>query len=65
MPEMNGHEVATELKRLPPQTPVIMFSSDEEIAEYALNVVNVFISKNDAHGRLLPLITRICGESGQ
>ena len=63
MPEMNGHEVATEIKRLCPQTPVIMLSSDEAIAEYALKVVDAFVSKNEAPSRLLPVVTRICGEN--
>ena len=63
MPGMNGHEVATEIKRLWPQTPVIMLSSDEEIAEYALQVVDAFISKNEAPRHLLPAITRLSGES--
>lgn len=63
MPEMNGHEVATEIKRLRPDTPIIMLSSDEEIAAHALQVVDAFVSKNDAPSRLLPVITRICGEN--
>ena len=63
MPEMNGHEVATEIKRLMPQVPIVMLSSDEEIPENALQVVDAFVSKNDAPGRLLPVITRICGEN--
>ena len=46
MPEMNGHEVATEIKRLRPHTPIIMVSSDEEIAEYALKMVDAFVSKS-------------------
>jgi CheY-like chemotaxis protein len=63
MPEMNGHEVATEIKRLKPQVPIVMVSSDDEIPEHALKVVDAFVSKNDAHSRLLPVITRMCGES--
>jgi CheY-like chemotaxis protein len=63
MPEMNGHELATEIKRLRPRVPIVMVSSDEEIAEYALKVVDAFISKNEAPRRLLPVITRICGEN--
>jgi len=63
MPEMNGHEVATEIKRLTPQVPIVMLSSDEEIPENVLQVVDAFVSKNDAPGRLLPVITRICGET--
>jgi len=63
MPEMNGHEVATEIKRLTPQVPIVMLSSDEEIPEHALNGVDAFVSKNDAPSRLLPVIIQICGEN--
>ena len=63
MPEMNGHEVATEIKRLTPQVPIVMLSSDEEIPKHALNGVDAFVSKNDAPSRLLPVIARICGEN--
>jgi len=62
MPEMNGHEVAIEIKRLKPQIPIIMVSSDDAIPEPALNVVDAFVSKNEASHCLLPVITRICGE---
>ena len=62
MPEMNGHEVALEVKRLRPQVPIIMVSSDDEIPEYVLNVVDAFVSKYEARSRLLPVLTRICGE---
>ena len=60
MPEMNGHQVATEIKRLKPQIPIVMVSSDEEIPEHALKVVDAFVSKNEAPSRLLPVIARIC-----
>ena len=63
MPEMNGHEVATEIKRLKPQIPIVMVSSDDAIPEPALNAVDAFVSKNEAPHRLLPVITRICGEN--
>ena len=63
MPEMNGHELATEIKRIRPQLPIIMVSSDDEIPQHALKVVDAFISKNEAPSRLLPVITRICGEN--
>ncbi len=63
MPEMNGHELATEMKRLRPQVPIVMFSGDDEIAEYALKVVDAFISKNEAPSRLWPVIAGICGEN--
>ena len=63
MPEMNGLEFATEVKRLKPQVPIVMVSSDDAISEPALNVVDAFVSKNEAPRRLLPVITRICGEN--
>jgi DNA-binding NtrC family response regulator len=63
MPEMDGLEFATEVKRLKPQMPIVMFSSDDAIPESALNVVDAFVSKNDAPRRLLPVITRICGDN--
>jgi CheY-like chemotaxis protein len=63
MPEMNGHEVATEIKRLTPQVPIVMLSSDEEIPEHALKMVDAFVCKNEAPSRLLPAIIRICGEN--
>jgi DNA-binding NtrC family response regulator len=63
MPDMNGHEVATEIKRLRPQLPIVMVSSDEWIPEHTLNMVDAFVSKNEAHSSLVPAITRICGEN--
>ncbi|MGA2344373.1 MAG: response regulator [Candidatus Sulfotelmatobacter sp.] len=63
MPEMNGHEVALEIKRVNPQIPIVLFSSDDAIPEPALNVVDAFVSKNEAPQYLLPVITRICGEN--
>ena len=63
MPDMNGHELATEIKRLRPHVPIVMVSSDEGIAEQVVNVIDAFVSKNEAPKRLLPVITRICGEN--
>jgi len=63
MPEMDGHEVATEIKRLRPQIPIVMVSSDEEIPEHVLKVVDAFISKDEASSRLLPVITQVCGDN--
>lgn len=62
MPEMNGHEVALEVKRLRPQVPIILVSSDDEIPEYVLKVVDAFVCKYEAPSRLLPVLTRFCGE---
>jgi CheY-like chemotaxis protein len=63
MPEMDGLEVAVEIRRIRPKVPIIMVSSDVEIPEQALQAVDAFISKDEAPRRLLPMINRVCGES--
>ena len=63
MPEMNGRELATEIKRLRPLVPIVMVSSDEAIAEQALQVVDAFVSKDEAPRRLVPVIKMICGDN--
>lgn len=63
MPEMKGHEVAAEIKRLKPGVPIVMVSSDDQIPEQALKVVDAFVPKDEASSRLLPVITRMCGET--
>jgi CheY-like chemotaxis protein len=62
MPEMNGHEVATEIKRITPQVPIVMVSSDEDIRDQALQVVDVFLPKDETPNRLWPVIAQICGD---
>lgn len=62
MPDMNGDEVAAEIKRLRPQVPIIMVSSDDAIPEQVLKAVDAFVSKYDTSSSLLPVIARICGE---
>jgi len=60
MPEMNGHEVATEIKRIRPKLPIVMVSSDNQIPEHVLKEVDAFVPKGKAHARLLPVLIRIC-----
>jgi CheY-like chemotaxis protein len=59
MPEMNGHEFAHEIRRLRPETPIVMCSSSE-IPEETRQLIDAFVSKNVAHKELLPTVTRIC-----
>ena len=63
MPDMNGHEVAIEIKRLKPSTPIVMVSSDPEIPEHVLQVVDAFVPKLEASQQLLPIIAELCGRS--
>jgi CheY-like chemotaxis protein len=62
MPEMNGHEVAKEIKSLKPQIPIVMVSSDEEIPGHVLDVVDAFVPKHETPSLLVPVLTRICDE---
>jgi CheY-like chemotaxis protein len=62
MPEINGHEVALQIKRLNPNTPIVMVSSDEEIPSHVLDVVDAFVPKDQTPTQLVPVLTRICDE---
>jgi DNA-binding NtrC family response regulator len=59
MPEISGHTVAMEIKRLKPQTPIVMMSSDDHIPAHVVGTVDAFVSKDEAPSRLLPVISRI------
>jgi|SRR5580658_4146588 two-component system cell cycle sensor histidine kinase/response regulator CckA len=59
MPEMNGSEVATEMRRLRPQAPIIMLSAAVDIPEQVLKLVDAFIAKDHLASRLLPAIAQL------
>src|SRR5579859_6498885 len=44
MPEMNGEEVAIEMRRLNPQAPIIMLSATRDVPAQALKLVDAFIT---------------------
>src|SRR5271170_2890905 len=54
MPEMNGQAVATAMRRLKPQAPIIMLSATVDVPEQALGLVNAFIAKDRLASQLLP-----------
>jgi CheY-like chemotaxis protein len=62
MPEMNGHDVASEIRRLRPETRVVMVSGSE-VPEETTRLVDAVIAKNDASRELLPIVDRLCGLS--
>ncbi len=62
MPEMNGQEVAIEMRRLRPQTPIIMLSGAVDVPEQALMLVDAFIAKEQVASRLLPTIAQLQGD---
>ena len=61
MPEMNGQEVAMEMRRLRPQAPIIMLSGAVDVPEQALKCVDAFIAKDRLASQLLPAITQLHG----
>ena len=61
MPEMNGQEVAIEIRRLNPQAPIIMLSATVDVPEQALKLVDAFIAKDRLASQLLPAIAQLHG----
>jgi len=59
MPDMNGYDVASEIKWLRPELVVILFSGGEVPIE-ALALVDAFLPKPDASQELLPMIATLC-----
>ena len=62
MPEMTGHELAYEIRRLRPDTPVVMFSGSE-IPEETRQLVDAVVHKAEVPSELLPTVTRLCERS--
>ena len=61
MPEMNGQEVAIEMRRLMPQAPIIMLSAARDIPEQVLKSVDAFVPKDRLASQLLPVIAQLYG----
>ena len=59
MPEMNGPEVAIEIKRLRPHAPIIMLSGAVDIPNKALSVIDAFVAKDRLGSQLLPVIAEL------
>jgi len=60
MPEMDGHQFASEMRRIRPEIPVVMVSSEEMIPEETRKLVDAVVTKNEAVRELLPTVTRLC-----
>ncbi|HLZ42014.1 MAG TPA: response regulator [Candidatus Sulfotelmatobacter sp.] len=61
MPEMNGGEVAFEMRRLRPEAPIIMLSGAVDVPKQALKLVDAFIAKDCLASQLLPTIAQLYG----
>lgn len=64
MPEMNGHQVALEIRRIRPKTRVVMFSGSE-IPEETHKLVDAVVPKAGNIWELLPTVTRLCDGSSR
>jgi CheY-like chemotaxis protein len=60
MPDMNGCDLAFEIKRLRPELAVILLSGSE-VPTYVRVLVDAFILKLDASRELIPRIAALCG----
>ena len=65
MPEMNGREVAIEMRRLKPLAQIIMLTGAGDIPEQTLDLVDALIAKDRLASQLLPVIAQLhgCGPS--
>jgi CheY-like chemotaxis protein len=65
MPEMNGQEVAVEMRRLKPQAPIIMLSAAVDVPEQIFKWVDAFIPKDCLASQLVPVIAQLheCGST--
>ena len=62
MPDMNGHQVAVEIRRIRPETPVVMFSGEEMIPEETRKLVDAVVPKAGGGWDLLPTVARLCNQ---
>jgi CheY-like chemotaxis protein len=59
MPEMNGRETASEIRRMKPGMPIIINSGCSEIPHDAFQIADAFVSKGTEYKALLAAITEL------
>lgn len=64
MPDMNGGEVAAELRRRRPDLPIIFLSAYFSLPPEALELANAFITKGDPPDALLEKIEQLVLQNG-
>ena len=65
MPDMNGGEVAREMKRLRPDVPIILFSGSQDIQSSAFMYVDAFVPKGEGLRPLLGVLARLLQAPGK
>ena len=61
MPSMNSQEIATELRRLRPQAPIILLTEGKGVPETALSLADALVAKDRLASQLLPTIAYVQG----
>jgi CheY-like chemotaxis protein len=61
MPEMNGREVAIEMRRLKPLAPIILLTGAVDVPKQTLNLVDALVAKDRLASELLPTIALLHG----
>jgi CheY-like chemotaxis protein len=62
MPDMNGSDLAFEIRRTRPEVKIILLSGTD-VPPYALAVCDAFVPKLETSRTLLPMIAELCGRS--
>jgi CheY-like chemotaxis protein len=61
MPEMNGEEVAIEMRRVRPLAPIILLTGAVDVPNQTLKVVDALVAKDRLASELLPTIAQLHG----
>jgi CheY-like chemotaxis protein len=64
MPGMNGGEVALEIRRLRPKTPIILLSAYLTLPEEHTRLVDAYMTKGEPTQALLALIRQLIARNG-
>ncbi len=59
MPEMNGHEVAFEIRQMRPELPLLLLSGSD-VPTHVLPLFDAFLPKLEASRELLPMLADLC-----
>ena len=62
MPEMDGYDIALEIRRVKPELIIILLSGGD-VPTSALALVNAFIFKLETSRALLPMIADLCSQT--
>ena len=65
MPDLNGGDVALEMKRLRPDIPIILFSGSSDLPWSTRTHVDAFVAKSERMSALLAVLARLLQASGK